>query len=112
MYPDAFTASGRVALTLPANVQPDPIPLEFVSLGFDAISRCRPEILGFDCSPLSCNSMADQMPTNEHCLFSALEAAIAGAERFAREQPEPGSYFVVEVLEPQSTRGTKAPEAP
>lgn len=36
---------------------------------------------------------------NEHCLFPGLREAIAGAERFAAEQPEPGDYHVVEVLE-------------
>jgi hypothetical protein len=36
---------------------------------------------------------------NEHCLFPTFDAAIAGAERFAVEQPEPGDYYVVEVLE-------------
>jgi len=39
------------------------------------------------------------MPVNVHCLFPTLALAIAGAERFAVEQPEPGDYYVVEVLE-------------
>jgi hypothetical protein len=58
-----------------------------------------PSVLGFECSPLSCNSMASEMTANESCLFHSLEAAIAGAMRFSIEQPEPGDYYVVEVLE-------------
>lgn len=56
-------------------------------------------ILGFECSPLSCNSMAADYHANEFCLFPSLEAAIIGAERFSIEQPEPGDYYIVEVLE-------------
>ncbi len=58
-----------------------------------------PSVLGFECSPFSCNSMAGEMRANEYCLFDSLEAAIAGATRFSIEQPEPGDYYVVEVLE-------------
>ncbi|HME63078.1 MAG TPA: hypothetical protein VKH62_17680 [Candidatus Binatia bacterium] len=43
--------------------------------------------------------MADEIEVNEFCLFPEIDAAIAGAERFSREQPEPGDYYVVEVLE-------------
>src|SRR5206468_12168705 len=31
--------------------------------------------------------------------YPSLEAAITGAERFSMEQPEPGDYYIVEVLE-------------
>ena len=58
-----------------------------------------PSVLGFECSPLSCNSIAGEMGANEYCLFDLLEAAIAGAMRFKIEQPEPGDYYVVAVLE-------------
>ena len=44
-------------------------------------------VLGFECSPLSCNEMAAEIGGNEFCLFPGLNAAIAGAERFAAEQP-------------------------
>jgi hypothetical protein len=36
---------------------------------------------------------------NEHCLMKTLEAAVAAARRFSLEEPEPGPYYVVEVLE-------------
>jgi hypothetical protein len=60
-------------------------------------------VLGFECSPLSCNAMATEMDTNEYCLFDSLEAAVAGAARFSIEQPEPGDYYVIEVLEEPRT---------
>lgn len=82
----------------PANVNPDPVPPDFRSLGFDSVSRSMESILGFECSPLSCNSMADEIATNAFCLFPTLEDALAGADRFSREQPEPGDYYVVEVM--------------
>jgi hypothetical protein len=48
--------------------------------------------------------MAAEIGTNEYCLFPELDDAIAGAERFAIEQPEPGDYYVVEVLERRKER--------
>src|SRR5579864_8150564 len=41
--------------------------------GFDVVTfyaRSLPE-----CSPLSCNSMAEELPTNAHCLFESFEEA-------------------------------------
>jgi hypothetical protein len=43
--------------------------------------------------------MAVEIMANEYCLFDSLDSAIAGATRFSIEQPEPGEYYVVEVLE-------------
>jgi hypothetical protein len=86
-------------LVIPPDAHPDPIPASFKSLGFDSVNKSMPSVLGFECSPLSCNSMAGEMGANEYCLFDSMEAAIAGATRFSIEQPEPGDYYVVEVLE-------------
>jgi len=55
-------------------------------------------MLGFGCSPLTCNSMAENIPVNEFCLLDVLESALATAQRFEIEKPEPGPYFVIEVL--------------
>ena len=94
-----FVAGEARAWSVPADVQPEPGLEGFVSHGFDAVSRWSADVLGFDCSPLSCNGLAAEMETTDGCLFPTLEAAIAGARQFAREQPEPGSYHVLEVLE-------------
>lgn len=77
------------------------------SLGFDVVSvstagitgpsnRC--DYLPFDCSPLSCNGMGAEIPVNQWCLLPTIETAISAAIRFAREEPEPGPYVLVEVL--------------
>ena len=55
-------------------------------------------ILGFGCSPLSCNGMAESTTVNDACLIDELESALAAARRFAVEQPEPGPFVVIEVL--------------
>ena len=99
IHPEVFSGQGRAPFPLPADVQPEPLPAEFRSIGFDSASRSSAAALSLECSPLSCNGLAAELPVNEHCLFPTLPAAIAGAERFATEQPEPGDYCVVEVLE-------------
>jgi hypothetical protein len=99
LHPEVFRRGARVPLRLPDDVRPDPMPASFRRLGFDSVSKSMDASVGFDCSPLSCNRMASEIEVNEHCLFPSLEAALAGADRFAVEQPEPGDYYVVEVLE-------------
>jgi len=93
ILPVKFTKSGQESYTLPdLAVAP---AAGFVSIGFDAVSRSQSF---FECSPLSCNYLAKEMEVNESCLIAGLDQAIATAERFAREEPEPGPYYVIEVL--------------
>jgi len=99
LHPEKFPKGDSIQFVTPSDVRPDPIPDRFRSLGFDVASKSMESILGFECSPLSCNSMAVECEANEFCLFSSLRAAIAGARRFAAEQPERGDYYVIEVLE-------------
>jgi hypothetical protein len=73
-----------------------PIDASYISLGFDAVSKSVSSF--FECSPLSCNSMASEVPVNEFCLIDGLEQAISLAERFSREEPEAGPYYILEVL--------------
>jgi hypothetical protein len=42
--------------------------------------------------------MAEEVPVNRFCLLGTLDEAIAFAERCAREEPEPGPFYVLEVL--------------
>jgi hypothetical protein len=88
-------------VALPEGVAPEPLPSQFVSLGFDAYSKSMESILGPECSPLSCNSMASEFQVNRHCLLVTFDEACAAAARFSIEQPEPGDYYVAEVLEKQ-----------
>jgi hypothetical protein len=105
VHPEVFRPDGRVPLVVPSDVKPDPIPASFQSLGFDSVNKSMPDVQGFECSPHSCNGMDEECPVNEFCLFATLDEAIAGAVRFAFEQPEPGDYYVVEVLRAASTYG-------
>jgi hypothetical protein len=114
LYPEVFRGRDRVALMVRDDIRPEPLPDSFRSLGFDSASKSSEDGLSLECSPLSCNVMAGAMPVNEHCLFPTLDAALAGAARFAAEQPEPGDYYVVEVLEGpriDPSRSTKADRA-
>ena len=43
--------------------------------------------------------MASEFCVNRHCLLPTLEEANNAAARFSVEQPEPGDYYVAEVLE-------------
>lgn len=71
-------------------------------LGYDVVEReLATGMLGFGCSPLSCNGMAESIPVNDFCLIDDLETALAAARRFGVEQPEPGPYVIVEVLAPR-----------
>jgi len=99
VHPEVFRDGRRRGLSVPADVRPEPLPPGFRTIGFDSAGKSSAEGLSLECSPLSCNGLAAELPVNEHCLFPSLAAAIAGAERFGTEQPEPGDYYVVEVLE-------------
>jgi len=81
----------------------EPAALPYHSIGYDIVER-NPAMgmLGFGCSPLSCNGMADSISVNEFCLIDNLETALGAAQRFGVEQPEPGPYVVIEVLAPHS----------
>jgi hypothetical protein len=64
--------------------------------GFDVVSVGATRT--FECSPLSCNQLAGEVPVNRHCLVDGLERALQVARRFEAEQPEPGTFVVVDVL--------------
>ncbi len=83
---------------LPALPQ-EPELLSCDRIGYDVVERnTAMGILGFGCSPLSCNGMAESIPVNACCLLDDLESALSAARRFEIEQPEPGPYVVIEVL--------------
>jgi len=93
LLPTVFTASGESPV--PVIVTASPRPPDFELLGWDVVSKAFSPI--FECSPLSCNQMGTEVPVNSACLLSSCEEAVAFARRCAREQPEPGDYYVVEV---------------
>jgi hypothetical protein len=114
IHAELFRGAARAAVAVPEDVHPEPLPDGFRSIGFDSASKSSALGTSLECSPLSCNGLASELPVNEHCLFPTLEAALAGAARFAVEQPEPGEYYVVEVLEGpriEPSRSTNADRA-
>lgn len=70
-------------------------PLEKQLEGYDVVTfwvRSSPE-----CSPLSCNSFASEVETNEHCLLSSLEEAKQLLEAGKFKDGEPGPYRIFAV---------------
>jgi hypothetical protein len=106
LAPSYYRRGAAEPLVVPEDVRPEPLPAGFDCLGFDAYSKSMDSILGPECSPLSCNGLAPEFQTNTHCLLHTLDEACMAASRFSIEQPEPGDYYVAEVLEqrPESRR--------
>ncbi len=109
LYPLEFEGDAVQQVPVGTLLRADPRRLPTLSepgfrfVGYDVVSgRCAspaegdyaPVMAGFDCSPLSCNSLAPDHPVNENCLLDRWEDAVAAAARFAREEPEPGPYYI------------------
>ena len=63
--------------------------------GFDVVTfyaKNAPE-----CSPLSCNSLAEQLPTNAHCLFATFQEAERSVNDGVLNDTEPGPYRIFSV---------------
>jgi hypothetical protein len=105
LFQKMFDEAGGRSLPLP-NLSVEPLPVGFLSLGYDAVSNSGwsgpigrgPNSVCFECSPLSCNSMAKTMSVNQHCLLNSRQDACLAARQFARGKVEPGPYVVVEVF--------------
>ena len=63
--------------------------------GFDVVTFGQQTNPG--CSLLSCNSMAEELPTNSHCLFSTFEQAHEALTSNAFKDCEPGPYRIFAV---------------
>jgi hypothetical protein len=83
-------------------VEPDPAfvteidkPLNSRREGFDVVSYSVGNLP--ECSPLCCNSLADEIDVNEHCLIDSFETAKALLEsgRFDNSEPGPFRIFAV-----------------
>lgn len=67
-------------------------PKDKTLYGFDVVTfyaRNSPE-----CSPLSCNSMAKEIPTNKHCLFPTFDEAYRMLTDGVFKDAEPGPYRI------------------
>lgn len=65
----------------------------FRTLGYDVVSYSSGH--SPECSPLSCNQMAETLSTNEHCLFESFDEAKQALESNRFENCEPGPYRIV-----------------
>ena len=82
--------------------RPDPsfktsvvVPVDKHLEGFDVVTfSCRnlPE-----CSPLSCNHLAEELSTNSHCLFKSFSDAEKYVTSGAFNESEPGPYRIFSV---------------
>ena len=128
MYPVEFTPGGHRKVNLNSRLSSfgDALPVEpdlpaFRFIGFDVVlgptfvPKDNPHevgwrvLLGFACSPLSCNSLgdSDEFHVNQYYLLDEIDTAIRAAKTFSTsEQAEPGWYFIFEVLrkEPMGCR--------
>lgn len=50
-----------------------------------------------ECSPLSCNMLATELPVNQHCLFETFEEAKSALESGRFKNSEPGPFRIVAV---------------
>ena len=50
-----------------------------------------------ECSPLSCNSLAKNLRTNEHCLFGSFDEAETNIKNGSFTECEPGPYRIFSV---------------
>lgn len=108
LLPILFGATGEPATVSVDDLFPVSLPdlpdepdlAAYQSIGYDVVQSHPPKlaILGFGCSPLSCNGMAENIAVNRYCLLDELDNALAIAKSFGAEQPEPGPYVVIEVL--------------
>jgi len=70
-------------------------PLEKTLEGFDVVTffaKNAPE-----CSPLSCNYMAEELRTNEHCLLASFDDAYSKVTSGLFNNSEPGPYRIFAV---------------
>jgi hypothetical protein len=71
------------------------VPADKQLVGFDVVTfscGALPE-----CSPLSCNHLAQELPTNSHCLFNSFEDAEMNLSNGNFNNSEPGPYRIFSV---------------
>ena len=94
MFPVEFVDGEQRPFAIP-QLNVEPLPASFDRIGYDAVSRSCGN--NFECSPLSCNHMAEHLPTNRYCLIDEADSAFRLAAQCEAGGCEPGPYFVVEV---------------
>jgi hypothetical protein len=97
LFPVEFDGGEQRPFAIPP-LSVQPLPGGYRRVGYDVVSRSCGS--SFECSPLSCNYAAEQVPVNESCLVDDLADAFRLAALFSRAEEgyERGPYYVVEVL--------------
>ena len=70
-------------------------PTQKVLKGYDVVTFCVRTVA--ECSPLSCNALATEVATNQHCLLTSLEEAQHLLESGKFNNTEPGPYRIFAV---------------
>lgn len=100
MFPVVFTDGQQQTFQIP-EIHVQPLPSSFERLGYDVVSRsCG---TSFECSPLSCNNMAEHVAVTRQCLVADEETAFRLAREFEAGGCEPGPYYVIEVWREKHT---------
>jgi hypothetical protein len=95
LFPFEFDDAERRPAVLPS-LHVQPLPASFELLGYDIVSRYSSGSC-FECSPLSCNHLAEEIAVNRHCLLADAPTALRLASEFETMGGEPGPCLVVEV---------------
>ena len=97
--PESGWTPYRPEPSFPVQVEP---PEKKSLRGFDVVTFSYQN--SAECSPLSCNGLAAEMPVNEFCLLNSLEEAKALLEANRFIHSEPGPYRILAVYTVDSTR--------
>jgi hypothetical protein len=105
LFPVRFRYGNQEPFLLPP-LQVQPLPTDYESLGYDAISRYAGT--NFEHSPLFCQGFYREAGANRYTLLDKIDDAFHWAQYFSKDQynsdgnycgpAEPGPYFVAEVL--------------
>jgi hypothetical protein len=97
--PESGWSACRPEPSFPLKVVP---PTKKTLRGFDVV--CYSQGNSAECSPLSCNGLAAEMPVNEFCLLNSLEEAKSLLEAGRFTNSEPGPYRILAVYEVDQNR--------
>lgn len=99
LFPVQFDEGRQKPFAIPA-VNAALLPASFERLGLDIVSRsCG---TSYECSPLSCNHMAEHVAANRYCLVDDVDVAFRLAAEFEASGCESGPYHVLEVWRKRS----------
>jgi len=76
------------------------VPIDKHLEGFDVVTFWNKNLP--ECSPLSCNHLAEEIPTNPHCLLDSFSDAEKYLEDGAFNNSEPGPYRIFSVFSVKS----------